>query len=192
MLHVRLFTGILLSVLSFNLFAQPLPRTNTSNNTDSLALVKMNDGSEIQVRNIQFKETAVGQWMGSIPTNRTANLYYTINKSGAQIHNAVPFEKISCFELQKENGIIGFTVILRDGGKIICDLEKQSLTVTDANNKSEIYKCASSYIGDVIISGEKVEDQAYTPDGFIGEAIIDGKNNDWAGGFDDIQKIDFK
>lgn len=156
---------------------------------DTSARVKMADGTEINVMNIRLKETAVGLWMGATPSRHSTELYYVVDKAGVQLHRSIPFGRISRIELH--GAVAGFTLLLRDGGRILCDLRKHTITVTDAGGVSEELKCSSTCVRDVIQSGERVENQAYTPDGFVGEAIIDGEHGNWTGDFDAIQSIDF-
>lgn len=156
---------------------------------DTSAKVTMADGTQIKVMNVKFKETAVGMWMGATPRRDSTELYYVVDKAGVQLHRSVPFGRISRIEFH--GGVVGFTVLLRDGGRILCDLRKHTITVTEADGKSEELKCSATCVRDVIQSGETVENQAYTPDGFVGDATIDGERGTWTGDVDAIQSIEF-
>jgi hypothetical protein len=187
-----IFIGIISAIVTGLLVADVLAWTNKAQNKEEInATVWLADGQELKVFGIKSKETPAGRWLGSIPKNISTDLYYTVIAAGKEIHKSIAFAKISSLELKRQNGIIGFTVSLCDGGSIVCDLPNRLLTVTDAKGKSERFSCPSSAISDVLISGYKVQDKSYAPDGFIGEVIVNGKKNEWSARFEEIKKIDF-
>jgi hypothetical protein len=187
-----IFIGIISLIITGLLFADVFGQTKKVQNKEEIAAtVWMTDGQELKVYDIKSKETPSGRWLGSIPKNISTDLYYTVIVAGKEIHKSIAFAKINSLEMRRENGIMGFTVFLRDGGSIVCDLPNRLLTVTDAKGKSERFSCPSSAISDVLISGYKVQDKPYAPDGFIGEIIVNGKKSEWSARYEEIKKIDF-
>jgi hypothetical protein len=187
-----IFIGIISLIITSLLFADVFAQAKkVQNKEENVATVWLTDGRELKVFDIKSKETPAGRWLGSIPKNISTDLYYTVIAAGKEIHKSIAFAKINFLELRRENGIMGFTVSLSDGGKIVCDLPNRLLTITDVKGKIERFSCPSSAISDVLISGYKVQDKPYAPDGFIGEVIIDGKRGEWSARFEEIKKIDF-
>jgi hypothetical protein len=192
-MRLILLIGIVSLIITGLLTADVFGQAKKAQNKEEIAAtVSLTDGREFKVFDIKSKETPAGRWLGSIPKNISTDLYYTVIAAGKEIHKSIAFAKISSLELKRQNGIMGFTVSLRDGGSIVCDLPNRLLTITDVQGKSERYSCPSSAISDVLISGYKVQDKPYAPDGFIGEIIVNSKKSEWSARFEEIKKIDFR
>jgi hypothetical protein len=188
-----IFIGIISLIITGLLFADVFAQQKKAQNKEEIAAtVWLADGQEVKVFDIKSKETPAGRWLGSIPKNISTDLYYTVIVAGKEIHKSIAFAKIISLELKRNNGIMGFTISLRDGGSIVCDLPNRAITITDAKGKIERFSCPSSAISDVLISGYKVQDKPYAPDGFIGEVIVEGKRGEWSARFEEIKKIDFR
>lgn len=187
-MKVKKFAGLLLIMI---ICALPV----ISQDRVLKAVVTLQDGAEIMVKNPTIKYRLSGTYIGGNPTKTDDKICYSINIHNVSIQKVLPFVTIKSIAVNvsgdKYKSFKSMEITLKDKRVVTINYSPPEVIEISSEGEKKTYKWDMPMTCFSVMKHEK-GDKYWEGQSLVGKAVIEGQEGDFRAMVHEIKRIDFE